>query len=149
MLGQIWKHHWIPGWILTNFHLNNIFLARKLAELEPGERCWCNTWTEPDLCGKTDVLICWGGILWNFKELGRKLKFRTKIGQKMSLKFNFKTAKDNYELQTSRAERGQTKCKIWLAGSNKFKFFLLNTGQKFKFLKNRVLQLKMGHKQQF
>ena len=25
-----------PGWILTNFHLNNIFLAQKLAELEPG-----------------------------------------------------------------------------------------------------------------
>ena len=48
----------------------------------------------------------------NFKELGRKLKFRAEIGQKMSLKFNFKTAKDNYELETSRAERGQTKCKI-------------------------------------
>ena len=29
----------------------------------------------------------------NFKELGRKLKFRAKIGQKMSLKFNFKTDK--------------------------------------------------------
>ena len=31
--------------------------------------------------------------IWNFKELGRKLKFRAKIGQKMSLKFNFKTDK--------------------------------------------------------
>jgi len=37
----------------------------------------------------------------NSKELGRKLKFRAEIGQKMSLKFNFKTAKDNYELETS------------------------------------------------
>ena len=46
-------------------------------------------------------------------------------------------------------ERGQTKWKIWLAGSNKSKFFLLNTGQKFKFLKNRVLQLEMGQKQKF
>ena len=31
--------------------------------------------------------------IWSFKELGRKLKFRAKIGQKMSLKFNFKTDK--------------------------------------------------------
>ena len=38
----------------------------------------------------------------NFKELGRKLKFRAEIGQKMSLKLNSKTAKDNYELETSR-----------------------------------------------
>ena len=41
----------------------------------------------------------------NFKELGRKLKFRAKIGQKMSLKFNFKTdkaGKSRTELETSR-----------------------------------------------
>ena len=38
----------------------------------------------------------------NFKDLGRKLKFRAEIGQKMSLKFDFKTAKDNCELETSR-----------------------------------------------
>ena len=39
-------------------------------------------------------------LRWNdnkFKELGRKLKFRAEIGQKMTLKFDFKTAKDNYE----------------------------------------------------
>ena len=44
-------------------------------------------------------------LRWNdnkFKELGRKLKFRAEIGQKMTLKFDFKTAKDNYELVTSR-----------------------------------------------
>ena len=44
-------------------------------------------------------------LRWNdnkFKELGRKLKFRAEIGQKMTLKLDFKTAKDNYELETSR-----------------------------------------------
>jgi len=80
------------------------------------------------------------------------LKFRAKIGQKMSLKSNFKTDKMIKSLKQAGAERGQTKCKIWLAGSNKFKFFFLNTGQKVKFLnlkKKKLLQLKMGHKQQF
>jgi len=48
----------------------------------------------------------------NFKELGRKLKFRAKIGQKMSLKFNFKTDKIINSLKQAGAEWGQTKCKI-------------------------------------
>ena len=48
----------------------------------------------------------------NFKELGRKLKFKAKIGQKMSLKFNFKTDKIIISLNQAGAERGQTKYKI-------------------------------------
>ena len=48
----------------------------------------------------------------NFKELGRKLKFKAKIGQKMSLKFNFKTDKIINSLKQAGAEWGQTKCKI-------------------------------------
>ena len=48
----------------------------------------------------------------NFKELGRKLKFRAKIGQKMSLKSNFQTDKMINSLKQAGAERGQTKCKI-------------------------------------
>ena len=42
----------------------------------------------------------------NFKDLGRKLKFRAEIGEKMSLKFDFKTAKDNCELETNRGLAG-------------------------------------------
>ena len=48
----------------------------------------------------------------NFKELGRKLKFKAKIGQKMSLKFNFKTdkaGKSRTELETSRGCAGPNK----------------------------------------
>jgi len=82
MLGNIWKHHWIPGWILTNFHLNNIFLAQKLAELEPGERCWRNTWTEPDLCGKTGVLICWGGMIIILKNWAENWSLEPKLDRK-------------------------------------------------------------------
>ena len=48
----------------------------------------------------------------NFKELGRKLKFKAKIGQKMSLKFDFKTDKIIISLKQAGAERGQTKYKI-------------------------------------
>jgi len=48
----------------------------------------------------------------NFKELGRKLKFRAKIGQKMSLKSNFQTDKMINSLKQAGAERGQPKCKI-------------------------------------
>ena len=51
-------------------------------------------------------------LRWNnndFKELGRKLKFRAKIGQKMSLEFNFKIITS---LKQAGAERGKTKCKI-------------------------------------
>ena len=62
MIGQFWAQQRIPGWILSNFHLNNISVAQKLAELEPGERCWRNTWTGPDLCGRTAILVCLGGI---------------------------------------------------------------------------------------
>ena len=29
----------VSEWGLSNFHLNNISVAQKLAELEPGERC--------------------------------------------------------------------------------------------------------------
>jgi len=80
------------------------------------------------------------------------LKFRAKIGQKMSLKFNFKTDKIINSLKQAGAEWGQTKCKIWLAGSNKFKFFFSKHGPKSQipqFEKKKLLQLKMGHKQQF
>ena len=34
MLAKFWAQQWIPGWILSNFHLNNISVAQKLAELE-------------------------------------------------------------------------------------------------------------------
>ena len=75
MLAKFWAQQWIPGWILSNFHLNNISVAQKLAELEPGERCWCNTWTEPDLCGRTYMLICWGGIIiFSWKQARNKWK---------------------------------------------------------------------------
>ena len=79
MLGQVWEHQSISGWILTNFHLNNIFLAQKLAELEPGERCWRNTWTEPDLCGKTGVLICWGGMIIILKNWAENWSLEPKL----------------------------------------------------------------------
>ena len=77
MLGQFWAHQWI----LTNFHLNNIFVAEKLAELNLGERCWRNTWTGPDLCGRTTMLVCWGGItLCSWKQARNNWKTSKIVG---------------------------------------------------------------------
>ena len=81
MLGQVWQDQWIPGWFLTNFHLNNIFVAQKLAELNLGERCWRNTWTGPDLCGRTTMLVCWGGItLCSWKQARNNWKTSKIVG---------------------------------------------------------------------
>ena len=71
----------------------------------------------------------------------------------MSLKFHFKTDKIIISLKQAGAERGQTKYKIWWAGSNKFMSFFSKHGPKIQipqsFFLNKVIQLKIGNKQQF
>ena len=52
---------------------------------------------------KTILSQNWSFRAKNWPKIAKKklAKNRAKIGQKMSLKFNFKTARDNYELETS------------------------------------------------
>ena len=35
MIGQVWEHHSISGWILIYFHINNFILGLKLTEIDP------------------------------------------------------------------------------------------------------------------
>ena len=50
MLGKFWIQHWIPGEILTDFHVNSYSVAWKLTELDRKNLIWrCSMWaSDPD-----------------------------------------------------------------------------------------------------
>ena len=53
MLVKFRVQHWNPGEILTNFDVNNHFVASKLTELDRKNEIWrCSTWaSDPDAAG--------------------------------------------------------------------------------------------------